>query len=178
MYYSLLSVCTSGYRADNVLCTSRVICLKGQQWKPSPLSVCVSSVGLSRFMWVNALPVLNAATVRVITVMLIVLIGYRQINLYLQMEQKPHKKEELTLANNVLRLAEDLLKVQLLLSFTSFSSTPERNQLCRCWNFQPPFGCHPQLALKNLLWFPPTPTHTAFCHIFHLFDTPSLPLPQ
>jgi hypothetical protein len=27
------------------------------------------------------------------------------------MEQKPHKKEELMVANNVLKLAEDLLKV-------------------------------------------------------------------
>lgn len=35
-----------------------------------------------------------------------------QINLYLQMEQKPHKKEELMVANNVLKLAEDLLKVR------------------------------------------------------------------
>ena len=34
-----------------------------------------------------------------------------QINLYLQMEQKPHKKEELMVANNVLKLAESLLKV-------------------------------------------------------------------
>lgn len=33
-----------------------------------------------------------------------------QINLYLQMEQKPNKKEELMLANNVLKLAADLLK--------------------------------------------------------------------
>ncbi|EFX70059.1 hypothetical protein DAPPUDRAFT_217520 [Daphnia pulex] len=33
-----------------------------------------------------------------------------QINLYLQMEQKPDKKEELMLANNVLKLAADLLK--------------------------------------------------------------------
>ncbi|GIX99448.1 protein PHTF2 [Caerostris darwini] len=33
-----------------------------------------------------------------------------QINLYLHMEQKPHKKEELILANNVLKLAADLLK--------------------------------------------------------------------
>ncbi|CAG2102703.1 unnamed protein product [Medioppia subpectinata] len=33
-----------------------------------------------------------------------------QINLYLQLEQKPHKKEELTLANHVLKLAADLLK--------------------------------------------------------------------
>jgi len=33
-----------------------------------------------------------------------------QINLYLQMEQKPHKKEQLLLANNVLKLSSDLLK--------------------------------------------------------------------
>ncbi|ESN90518.1 hypothetical protein HELRODRAFT_71070 [Helobdella robusta] len=33
-----------------------------------------------------------------------------QINLYLHMEQKPHKKNELLLANSVLKLAEDLLK--------------------------------------------------------------------
>ena len=31
------------------------------------------------------------------------------------MEQKPHKKEELMLANNVLRLAENLLKVRCCL---------------------------------------------------------------
>ena len=30
------------------------------------------------------------------------------------MEQKPHKKEELILANNVLKLAEALLKVNFL----------------------------------------------------------------
>ena len=34
-----------------------------------------------------------------------------QINLYLQIEQKPHKKDRLVLANNVLKLASDLLKV-------------------------------------------------------------------
>ena len=33
-----------------------------------------------------------------------------QINLYLQMELKPHKKEQLLLANNVLKLSSDLLK--------------------------------------------------------------------
>lgn len=44
-----------------------------------------------------------------------------QINLYLQMEQKPHKKEELMVANNVLKLAEDLLKVFLLLLISGFS---------------------------------------------------------
>ena len=33
-----------------------------------------------------------------------------QINLYLQMEQKPQKKEQLQLANNVLKLSSDLLK--------------------------------------------------------------------
>lgn len=33
-----------------------------------------------------------------------------QINLYLQMEMKPHKKEQLQLAGNVLKLSNDLLK--------------------------------------------------------------------
>lgn len=33
-----------------------------------------------------------------------------QINLHLQIEQKPHKKEELMVANNVLKLAADLIK--------------------------------------------------------------------
>ncbi|KAK7091644.1 protein PHTF2-like [Littorina saxatilis] len=48
-----------------------------------------------------------------------------QINLYLQMEQKPHKKEELTLANNVLRLAEDLLKeLESPFKISGFSANP------------------------------------------------------
>ena len=34
-----------------------------------------------------------------------------QINLYLNMERKPQKKDELMLANNVLKLASKLLKV-------------------------------------------------------------------
>ena len=34
-----------------------------------------------------------------------------QLNLYLKMEQKPHKKDELMVANNVLKLAAELLKV-------------------------------------------------------------------
>lgn len=32
------------------------------------------------------------------------------------MEQKPHKKDELIVANNVLKLAEDLLKVSTCLN--------------------------------------------------------------
>lgn len=36
-----------------------------------------------------------------------------QINLYLQIEQKPEKKNELMVANSVLKLAADLLKVIL-----------------------------------------------------------------
>lgn len=35
-----------------------------------------------------------------------------QINMYLHMEQKPQKKDELTLANNVLKLVSVLLKVR------------------------------------------------------------------
>lgn len=38
-------------------------------------------------------------------------IFFFQINLYLQIEQKPNKKEELMVANSVLKLAADLLKV-------------------------------------------------------------------
>lgn len=34
-----------------------------------------------------------------------------QINMYLHMEQKPQKKDELNLANNVLKLVSVLLKV-------------------------------------------------------------------
>ena len=37
-----------------------------------------------------------------------------QINLYVHMEQKPHKKEELMIANSVLKLAENLIKVSSL----------------------------------------------------------------
>ena len=38
---------------------------------------------------------------------------FLQINLYLQMEKAPHKKEDLTIANHVLKLATKLLKVLL-----------------------------------------------------------------
>lgn len=36
------------------------------------------------------------------------------------MEQKPHKKEELMVANSVLKLAEDLLKVNLEFKYEKF----------------------------------------------------------
>lgn len=38
-----------------------------------------------------------------------------QINMYLHMEQKPQKKDELMLANNVLKLVSVLLKVSEVL---------------------------------------------------------------
>lgn len=44
---------------------------------------------------------------------MIFLIFFNQINLYLKMEKKPNKKEELTLVNNVLKLATKLLKVRI-----------------------------------------------------------------
>lgn len=40
-----------------------------------------------------------------------------QINLHLQLEQKPQKKEEYNVANNVLKLAIDLLKVTHLIIY-------------------------------------------------------------
>jgi hypothetical protein len=36
-----------------------------------------------------------------------------QLNLYLQMEKNPAKKDDLMIANNVLKLATKLLKVRL-----------------------------------------------------------------
>lgn len=39
------------------------------------------------------------------------------------MEQKPNKKEELMLANNVLKLAADLLKVKEIQIFLDFEDT-------------------------------------------------------
>ncbi|XP_060523961.1 protein phtf isoform X2 [Cylas formicarius] len=48
-----------------------------------------------------------------------------QINLHVQMEQKPHKKEELTVANNVLKLAIDLLKeLENPFKISGFSANP------------------------------------------------------
>ncbi|CAL8385823.1 unnamed protein product [Boreogadus saida] len=40
-----------------------------------------------------------------------ILLTANKINLYLKMEKKPNKKEELTLVNNVLKLATKLLKL-------------------------------------------------------------------
>lgn len=48
-----------------------------------------------------------------------------QINLYLQLEQKPHKKEELTLANHVIKSAADLLKqLETPFKISGFSANP------------------------------------------------------
>ncbi|OXA58033.1 putative homeodomain transcription factor 2 [Folsomia candida] len=48
-----------------------------------------------------------------------------QLNLYLKMEQKPHKKDELLVANNVLKLASELLKeLEDPFKISSFASNP------------------------------------------------------
>lgn len=48
-----------------------------------------------------------------------------QINLYLQLEQKPHKKDEINLANHVLKLAADLLKqLESPFKISGFSANP------------------------------------------------------
>lgn len=48
-----------------------------------------------------------------------------QINLYLQLEQKPHKKDKLQLANSVLKLAADLLKqLEVPFKISGFSANP------------------------------------------------------
>lgn len=48
-----------------------------------------------------------------------------QINLYLQLERKPHKKDALMLANQVLKLAVDLLKeLESPYKISGFSANP------------------------------------------------------
>lgn len=48
-----------------------------------------------------------------------------QINLYLQLERKPHKKDALMLANHVLKLAVDLLKeLESPYKISGFSANP------------------------------------------------------
>ncbi len=49
-----------------------------------------------------------------------------QINLYLKMEKKPNKKDQLNIVNNVLRLATKLLKVRLSEKHHSL----EKNKTC------------------------------------------------
>ncbi|KAF7246608.1 putative homeodomain transcription factor 2, partial [Varanus komodoensis] len=49
-----------------------------------------------------------------------------QINLYLKMEKKPNKKEELTLVNNVLKLATKLLKVRIRMDYHHELDSPFR----------------------------------------------------
>ena len=44
-----------------------------------------------------------------------------QINLYMQIEQKPNKKDDLMVANSVLKLAADLLKVFIYISLVFYS---------------------------------------------------------
>lgn len=55
-----------------------------------------------------------------------------QINMYLHMEQKPQKKDELTLANNVLKLVSVLLKVSH--NFVAFCTLLQINNY-RCEKF-------------------------------------------
>jgi hypothetical protein len=50
--------------------------------------------------------------------------------LYLQIEQKPNKKEELMVANSVLKLAADLLKVFITLSL--IISSPVSTAIISC----------------------------------------------
>lgn len=48
-----------------------------------------------------------------------------QINLYLKMEKKPNKKEQLSLVNNVLKLSTKLLKVRGSACMAGFSGSRE-----------------------------------------------------
>lgn len=72
-----------------------------------------------------------------------------QINLYLKMEKKPNKKEELSIVNNVLKLATKLMKVSRIhlssswcfttqgvfiwITFAFYSTCTTKKHLCDCF---------------------------------------------
>lgn len=62
-----------------------------------------------------------------------------QINLYLKMEKKPNKKEQLSLVNNVLKLSTKLLKVKCISLKTEDCSTSCRQWMQRLWVLLSPF---------------------------------------
>lgn len=53
---------------------------------------------------------------------------FHQINLYLKMEKKPNKKDELNIVNNVLKLATKLMKVRSV-SILGLASTDLSHEL-------------------------------------------------
>lgn len=75
-----------------------------------------------------------------------------QINLYLQMEQKPHKKDELMVANSVLKLAADLIKVRIpFLTHSDFLSArsliPSVFSFLRSWSLRSKFPGSPRIHI-------------------------------
>jgi len=75
------------------------------------------------------------------------------------MEQKPHKKEELMVANSVLKLAEDLLKVTFNYSSIVHSSGVARLLAVYVTCFQPPQALRPRTGPmhnpSNTVYFSP-----------------------
>lgn len=68
-----------------------------------------------------------------------------QINLYVHMEQKPHKKEELMIANSVLKLAENLIKVSTvsdIITCTSVKTSTVQHGCLQVKHFLDVLVCH------------------------------------
>lgn len=91
----------------------------GTETHYSPCRCCAIGIYLIRFMTLGAKINKKYSSLSVLIT--------EQINMYLHMEQKPQKKDELTLANNVLKLVSVLLKVSP--SLTHFLKLEERERV-------------------------------------------------
>lgn len=96
-----------------------------------------------------------------------------QINLYLKMEKKPNKKEELSIVNNVLKLATKLMKVSrsrssfhwcfatlevfICIIFAFYSTRTTKKHLCDCFqsiNTYWKYSVQPKYKLERVFQIP------------------------
>ncbi|XP_015783754.1 putative homeodomain transcription factor 2 [Tetranychus urticae] len=97
---------------DNEICSEKLYCWEMVFWN--------LAIGL----YIMRLMILGSKMNRKSRGCLTILLS-EQINLYLQLEQKPHKKEDLTLANQLIKSAADVLKLlEAPFKISGFSANP------------------------------------------------------
>ncbi|XP_053202766.1 protein PHTF2-like isoform X2 [Panonychus citri] len=97
---------------DNEICSEKLYCWEMVFWN--------LAIGL----YIMRLIILGSKMNRKSRGCLTILLS-EQINLYLQLEQKPHKKEDLTLANQLIKSAADVLKLlEAPFKISGFSANP------------------------------------------------------
>ncbi|KAI7684958.1 Putative homeodomain transcription factor, partial [Sarcoptes scabiei] len=108
----LTCICLQILKESNESCTSRLICWEMIFWS------------LALGLYIMRLMILGSRINQKYRSNMSVLIT-EQINLYLQLERQPHKKDALMLANQVLKLAVDLLKeIESPYKISGFSTNP------------------------------------------------------